>query len=140
MRRLNGLVWLILLVSVSSFAAEKQYQNGIILHNDQKKNTRTLYWVVDTPITEDDVYYDISIGLPNKVYVARYTPRHQDDPLPDQWTTGSTQKVRIDGAHLYIEDGDGAETKLVIIKRRAPTATEQMTAPGPVAAPTPAAK
>jgi hypothetical protein len=137
MRRLNAFIWLILLASVTSFAAEKQYQSGIILQNDQKKTTRTLYWVVDTPITEDDVYYDVSIGLANKVYVARYTPRHQDDTLPDQWTTGSTQKVRIDGARLYIEDGDGAETKLVIIKRRAPTPAEQVIPPRPAPAPTP---
>ncbi|HEX8815861.1 MAG TPA: hypothetical protein VF753_10205 [Terriglobales bacterium] len=119
----------ILILSLAAFAVEKQYQNGVILKNDQKKNTRVVYWAVDTPITKDDLYYDVTIELATKVYVARYTPRHEDDPLPDQWTAGSTQKVRIDGGHLYLEDSDGAETKLVIIKRRAPTPAEQMSAP-----------
>jgi hypothetical protein len=116
----------LLVLPLVGFAAEKQYQNGVILKNDQKKNTRVVYWVVDTPITKDDIYYDVTVELANKVYVARYTPRHEDDPLPDQWTTGSTAKVRIDAGHLYIADNDGAETKLVIIKRRALTPADQM--------------
>jgi hypothetical protein len=129
MKRLVAVAIFLLSLSVLASAVEKQYQNGVILKNDQKKNTRVLYWVVDTPITEDDVYYDLTVATKDKVYIARYTPRHHDDSLPDQWITGSTAKVRVDGGHLCIEDNDGAETKLVIIKRRSPTPTEQISMP-----------
>ena len=129
MRRLIAVATFLLSLSILASAAEKQYENAVILKNDQKKNTRTLYWVVDTPITEDDIYYDVTVLTKDKVYIARYTPRHHDDPLPDQWVTGSTAKIRVDGGHLYIADSDGDETKLVVYKRRAPTPTEQMSLP-----------
>jgi hypothetical protein len=133
MRHFTRIIIFAFCLSLIAQAAEKQYQNGVILKNDQKKSTRVLYWVVDTPITQDDLYYDVTVLMKDTVYVARYTPRHQDDSLPDTWVTGSTAKVRIDGGRLYLQDSDGAETKLVIVKRRAATPADQMSLPAQTA-------
>ena len=111
----------LLLIASSALAAspaESQYQQAIILSVEQKATTRVLYYVVDTPITKDEPYYDLSVQLPEMVYAARYTPRHKGDDLPDDWKAGSTVQARIQGRHLLLKSPAGAEVELVITKKK----------------------
>src|SRR5271169_5385516 len=84
-------------------ATKKPYVDGTIVDVQQKATTRVLYYQVDTPITQDDPYYEISVQIKDKVYFGRYTPMHSSDTLPEDWTAGSTVQARIDGRHLVLK-------------------------------------
>ena len=57
-------------------AAEKQYGPGRIVGIEKKARERVLYYLVNTPVTQDDPYYELSLQQSNWVYLAEYTPRH----------------------------------------------------------------
>lgn len=109
-----------------ALAAESQYQQATILSVEQKTSTRVLYYVVNTPITQDDPYYEVSVRLKDIAYEARYTPRHKDDDLPDEWKAGASVQARVQGRHLFMKTPGGTELKLVITKKKAlPTGDPQ---------------
>jgi len=116
---------LIIGAALSALAAEPQYQQATILNIEQKTNTRVLYYIVNTPITKDEPYFDVSLQLKDVVYTARYTPRHKDDELPDDWKAGSTVQARVHGRHLDLKGPGGNEVELVILKRKASPAEEE---------------
>jgi hypothetical protein len=106
-------------------AVEPQYQDAVLVRVEQKVNTRVLYYIVNTPITKDEPYYEVSLRLKDTLYVARYTPRHADDTLPEGWKAGSTVQARVDGRHLLIKSSGGADWKFLITNHKAVKATEE---------------
>jgi len=124
MKHLTPHALLLLGLSLSLFAVEKQYQNATILKVEQKTNTRVLYYIVNTPITKDEPYYEVSLRLTDTIYFARYTPRHPDDTLPELWSAGSSVQVRVKGRHLFIKRPSGTDVDLVITKRKAEKAID----------------
>src|SRR5579863_1763089 len=97
-------------------AAKKQYADGTIVDIQQKTTTRVLYYQVDTPITQNDPYYEISVQIKDKVYFGRYTPMHASDSLPEDWTVGSAVQARIDGRHLVLKRPGGTEMSFTFTK------------------------
>lgn len=110
-------------------AAEKPYQAATITDVQQKTNTRVLYYVVNTPITKDEPYFEISIQMKDMVYVGRYVPRHANDALPEEWKPGFTLQARMEGHRLFLKRPSGAEMQLTIVKKSAATGAEAGTAP-----------
>ena len=83
-------VLLMLLLSLPALqAAEKQYGPGRIVSLEKKAHERVLYYLVNTPVTQDDPYYEISLQQGTWLYLAEYTPRHAADSLPDEWKPGA---------------------------------------------------
>lgn len=115
-RPVGRICLLLVVLSQLSVAAEKQYQTGKIVDLEEKKNTRILYYQVDTPITTDDVYYDISVQLKDQLYLGRYTPRHSSEILPVEWGKGEDVPARVQGRHLFLQKPTGSEMDLVIVK------------------------
>jgi hypothetical protein len=107
------------LTAVQLFAVARLYQSASIVGIQQKTNTRVLYYIVNTPITKDEPYYEISVQLKDMVYIGRYIPRHPDDALPEEWTPGATVQVRLDNRHLYMKRPSGADLDLAVIKQTA---------------------
>src|SRR4051794_37556520 len=75
---------------ISAFSATRVrspagFQPGKILKLERKTRSRVLYYMVNTPITLEDPYYDVSVQLKQTIYMAEYEPRHSQDALPDQW-------------------------------------------------------
>jgi hypothetical protein len=97
-------------------AAKKQYVDGVIADIQHKTTTRVLYYQVDTPITQDDPYYEISVRIKNTVYFGRYTPMHSTDILPEDWSVGAPVECRIDGRHLMLKRPDGSEMSFAFTK------------------------
>jgi hypothetical protein len=97
-------------------AAKKQYVDGAIVDVHQKATTRVLYYQVDTPITQDDPYFEISVQIGDTLYFGRYTPMHSSDTLPEDWTAGSTVQARIDGRHLVLKRPAGTEMSFAFTK------------------------
>jgi hypothetical protein len=98
-------------------AARKQYVDGTIIDVQQKTTTRVLYYQVDTPITQDDPYYEISVQIKDKVYFGRHIPMHSSDTLPEDWIAGSAVQVRIDGRHLVLKRPIGSEMSFAFTKQ-----------------------
>lgn len=104
----------------ASYAIQKEYQTGKIIRVEKKSTTRVLYYQVDTPITQDDPFYEITVQLGDTVYLGKYVPRHAGDTLPEEWNVpGVAVPARIEGHHLYLKRPSGVEMDLVIAKHTA---------------------
>ncbi len=112
------------------YAANKPYQTGKIVAVQRKSHQRILYYLVNTPVTKDDPYYEVSIQFSDIIYDAEYTPRHASDTVPDEWTTGSEIQARVDKRHISVQQPSGVIWNLVIVKRR-PAAPEKPPADSP---------
>lgn len=124
----------LLLVAVTlqgASGAEKLYQAGKIIDVQQKTNTRILYYVVNTPVTKDEPYYEVSVQLKDTIYLGRYTPRHSDETLPEEWQPGAPVEARVDGHHLFLRRPSGADMEFAIAKRTA-VKSQQTSQPAPV--------
>src|SRR6266481_5873576 len=99
-------------------AAEKQYQNGRIVSVEKKSRERVLYYLVNTPVTQDDPYYEVSLQQSNWLYQAEYTPRHAADSLPDDWKSGAEVQMKFaDKHHVWVKESAGPEFQLIVVKR-----------------------
>ena len=123
-------VLLIALVPVTFLrAAEKQYAPCRISSIEKKAHERVLYYLVNTPVTQDDPYYEISLQQNDWLYMTQYTPRHQADTLPDDWKPGTeVQMMLADKRHVFVKQPGGRELQLVVVKRVPATPGES---PGP---------
>jgi hypothetical protein len=131
----RGLLVVMLAVAVISvpslFASEKLYQAGQILSIQQKSQSRVLYYVVNTPITEEEPYYEVSVQLDKTVYLGRYFPRHSDEALPGEWAVGAPVQARVDGHHLFLKRPNGVGVEFAIAKRTAVKAEPTNSEPTP---------
>src|SRR5579863_3876554 len=107
MRRCQAILALLFLAQTALSGAEKRYQTGVITGIEQKVNTRILYYQVDTPITKDEPYYEVSVQIKDVIYLGRYIPRHADDGLPAEWSVGSSVEARVDEHHLFLKRPSG---------------------------------
>ena len=99
-------------------AAEKLYQPGKIVDVQLKKTTRVLYYQVDTPITKDEPYYEVSVRVKDTVYVGDYSPRHSADTLPEEWNVPQAEvRLRLEKHYMFLLRPAGAELQFVIAKR-----------------------
>jgi hypothetical protein len=98
------------------FAIEKPYQTGKIVDIESKVRTRVLYYLVNTPITQDDPYYEVSVEVNNVVYVGEYTPRHSADTLPLGWDIEAEVQARVEKSSMFVRRSQGRELQLPIIK------------------------
>ncbi|MGA9966781.1 MAG: hypothetical protein WBQ10_16410 [Terriglobales bacterium] len=101
-------------------AAEKPFFTGKILDVQHKTTTRVLYYQVDTPITKDEPYYEVSVQVKDTIYVGDYSPRHASATLPDEWNVPQTEvRVRLDKHYMFLTRPAGTEVQFVIVKRMA---------------------
>lgn len=107
------------LLSVANlYAAEKQFESGRIVSVEKKFHERVLYYLVNTPVTQDDPYYEISLRLGNSVLLTEFTPRHAADDLPDGWKDNAEVQIKVsDKHHAFVKQSCGTEVQLVIVKR-----------------------
>ncbi|MBZ5572235.1 MAG: hypothetical protein LAO09_10205 [Acidobacteriia bacterium] len=115
----------------SSYGVQKQYATGKIVAVEQKANTKVLYYLVNTPVTQDEPYYEVSVQLKDTIYLGQYTPWHAKETLPEEWEPGFTVPVRIDGRHLILKRPSGVDMEFVILKRTAVKAEPKVPAPTP---------
>lgn len=121
---LQNLLICVIFLPLALNAAESAYQVGRIVNIQQKTRSRVLYYQVDTPITQDDPYYEISVQFKNVVYTGEYTPRHAADTLPDDWKTGTDIKIRLEKHYMFLVRPEGREMQLRLIKNTAAKSAE----------------
>ena len=99
-------------------AAEKQFDAGRIVTVEKKFHTRVLYYLVNTPVTQDDPYYEVSLQLGHDILLTEYTPRHAADELPDGWIDKAEVQIKVtDKHHVSVKQASGTELQLVLVKR-----------------------
>lgn len=120
MKRFRAIaVLLMLLLSVPALqAAEKQYGPGRIVSLEKKAHERVLYYLVNTPVTQDDPYYEISLQQGTWLYLAEYTPRHAADSVPDEWKPGADIQIKLtDKHHAWVRSAGGPDLQVIVLKR-----------------------
>jgi len=127
-------VLLMLLLSVPALqAAEKQYGPGRIESLEKKAHERVLYYLVNTPVTQDDPYYEISLQQGTWLYLAEYTPRHAADSLPDEWKPGADIQIKLtDKHHAWVRSAGGPDLQVIVLKRVPVTGDAAAPDPAPV--------
>jgi hypothetical protein len=114
----------------SFYAAEKLYQTGKIVDIQQKKSTRVLYYQVDTPITKDEPYYEVSVQVKDTIYVGDYSPRHAGESLPEAWNAPQAEvRLRLDKHYMFLMRPAGADLQFVIAKRIAASPAQKISEP-----------
>jgi hypothetical protein len=114
----------------SLYAAEKLYQTGKIVDIQQKTTTRVLYYQVNTPITKDQPYYEVSVQVKDTIYVGDYTPRHTADTLPEEWNVPQAEvRIRLENHHMFLTRPTGTELQFVIVKRIAAAPAQKISEP-----------
>jgi hypothetical protein len=126
MKRRCGLFPAALFLLISSlYAAEHPYVTGTIVDVQEKVHTRVLYYVVDTPITRDDPYFEVQIQIRDTVYTGEYTPRHAVDHPPTAWKFGSEVQLRLEKHTMSLKRPDGEEMEFMVTRHAtAPPFTE----------------
>src|SRR5258708_12053893 len=98
------------------YAAEKQFGTGRIITVEKKFHTRVLYYLVNTPVTQDDPYYEVSLQLGDTVLLTEFTPRHAADDLPDGWTDNAEVQIKVtDKHHVWVKQSGGMELQLLVV-------------------------
>jgi hypothetical protein len=126
----SAVLLVVLFSSAGLYAAEKTFEAGRIVTVEKKFHERVLYYLVNTPVTQDDPYYEVSLQLGNMILESEFTPRHAADELPEGWKENSEVQMKVtDKHHVSVKQGDGIELQLIVVKR-VPAPTEA-TAPAP---------
>jgi hypothetical protein len=121
----------VLVLPASLRAAEKQYATGRIVSLEKKSRERILYYLVNTPVTQDDPYYELSLRQGSWAYLAEYTPRHAADSLPEEWKPGTEVQMKlVDKHHAWVRTPGGSELQFIILKRT-PAAEDLSVPPAP---------
>jgi hypothetical protein len=107
---------------VPVYAVTPGYQRGTIVAVEQKAHTRILYYLVNTPITQDDPYFEVSLKLGPTSYLCEYTPTRQRETLPDDWKPATEIEAKVKGRHISVRRPGGDEVDLIWIKKSVPKA------------------
>jgi hypothetical protein len=120
MKRFSQFLVCWLFVLPAAFAAETPFQPGKIVDIEQKVNTKVLYYLVNTPVTKDEPYFDVSVLVGDTTYIGEYTPRHANDTLPEDFKINSPVQIRVEKRRMYLKGPASGEVELVVIKRLGP--------------------
>jgi len=104
-------------VSGRSFSVEKTYLTGILVEAQQKAHTRVLYYIVNTPVEQEDPYFEVSVKVNDVTYVGEYTPQRTFESLPDDWKPEEPVQVRLEKRYMFVKRPNGSEMKLLIDDR-----------------------
>lgn len=105
------------------WAVERPFETGKLLAIEQKTRSQILYYLANTPITQDDPYYEVKVQLKNTVYVADFTPVHAKQTLPEDWQIDGPIQARVEKHRLFLRQSGDPELELVIVKRMATVPT-----------------
>jgi hypothetical protein len=109
------------------YAAEKPYQMGKVVGIQRKAKSRVLYYQVDTPITKDEIYYELSVQVKDAIYVGDYSPRHSGETLPQEWNEPQAEvRLRLEKHYMFLTRPAGTELQFVITKRIAAAAAQKI--------------
>lgn len=117
MRRGLLIALLLLGLGAGSYAVESGYQPMTIVRAEQKTRDRVVAWLVDTPIYQQDVYFEVAVRVAGNLLEAECEPHNLWETLPVFWKPGVKVQGRVRGHSLFLKRPNGVEMRFVILKR-----------------------
>jgi len=118
MRRRVVLTLLLLLgLAASLFAVESGPLALTIVRAEQKTRDRVVLYLVDTPIYQEDPYFEVAVRAGELVLVAERDPEHKWETLPSGWKPGAHVEGRLEKHRLYLKRPNGSYVRFVITSR-----------------------
>ena len=121
--------WLVALILLNLGAGLYAVENGqltmTIVRAEEKKRDRVVAWVNDTPIYQQDPYFEVAVRAGDQVLEGEYEPQSQWETLPVFWKPGVQVQGRVRGHSLFLKRPNGAEIRFVILKRTAASAQKR---------------
>jgi hypothetical protein len=105
-----------------SVAVESGVLTFTIVRAEQKARDRVLLYLVDTPIYQQDPYFEVAVRMGDLVVVGERDPEHKWEVLPVDWTPGAAVQGRVDKHHLYLRRPNGTYLRFIITSRTGPPA------------------
>jgi hypothetical protein len=109
-------VFAVLLMAMTAWCAD--WQVGRIVQVKKDVASKTLYYVVNTPVTEDLITYTISVHVRNQLLTASYELNKAQSEPPVEWTENAPVWVEVEDKTLYLKGATSGEYKLVISKSK----------------------
>jgi hypothetical protein len=116
-RRVLLPLFLLVGLGASCLAVESGYQPLTIVRAEEKMRDRVLAYLVDTPIYQQDPYFEVEVRIGDKVLVAERDPERKWEVLPVDWKPGTRVKGRVDKHHLYLQRPNGTDMQFLIVRR-----------------------
>jgi hypothetical protein len=116
MKRLWPILFFVL-ACIPLVAADASWQYARIADVSKSVTTKTKAWVVNTPITEDEITYTIWVHVQDKIIVGTYDLTPEASAPPAEWTTNYPVRIQIVGDKLYLRAPTGDLT-LHIVRRK----------------------
>ena len=125
MRRGLLIALLLLGLGAGMYAIESGELTMTIVRAEQKTRDRVVAWVNDTPIYQEDPYFEVVVRAGDKLLEAEYEPSSKWETLPVFWKRGVEVQGRVRGHSLFLKRPNGAEIRFVILKRTAVSAEKR---------------
>ena len=116
-RRVLVTVLLAVVLGTFSVAVENVFQTVTIISAGQKTRDRVVYWVVDTPIYEEDPFFEVEVRAGDYILTGQRDPEHRSEMLPD-WKPREIVRGRIEKHSFYLKRRNGTDMRFVIVKRQ----------------------
>lgn len=124
MLRLSAFL-LVCTAAFSSWAAD--WQVGRIQDVRKDVSSKVLYYVVNTPVSEDVITYNITVHLNNRLVSAFYEQDKVQEAPPPEWTESAPVWVRIEDRTIWLRSATSSEIKLTISKSKPAAAMPPLT-------------
>jgi hypothetical protein len=108
-------------------AADSPWQYGRIEDVSKSATTKTKAWVVNTPITEDETTYTVSVHVQDKIIIGTYDLTPEQTAPPEEWTTNYPVKVQLVADRIYLRAPTG-DLSLHIVRRKTVKLMKPLTA------------
>ncbi len=111
-------LFLIAVLGTYSAAVESGYQPLTIIRAEVKTRDRVLLYLVNTPIYQEDPYFEVAVRAGDQVLIGERDPEKKLEILPLDWKPGALVLGRADKHHLFLKRPDGTEMKFIITRRK----------------------
>lgn len=126
MLRFRWLIPCVCFVLVSSVWSA-DWQVGRIEQVKKDVASKPLYYIVNTPVTEDIVTYTISVHVNKQIVTGYYELDKSQAEPPEEWTENTPVWIQIQDKNMYLKSATSGEFKLTAVKSKPAPAMQALT-------------
>lgn len=118
-------VFAVLCITTTAWCAD--WQVGRIEQVRKDVSSKVLYYLVNTPVTEDTTTYSISVHVQNRLLTASYDLDKVQSEPPVEWTENTPVWVEVSDKTLLLKSATSGEYKLTISKSKPAAVMQPLT-------------
>lgn len=107
----------VLVAATCCYGIENGFQALTIVHASQKTRDRVLYYLVNTPVYQEQPYFEVEVRVANTLLTGEYEPRSPWEMLPEPWKPGAVIQGRIEKRSMLLRRPNGTDLRFTIIRR-----------------------